>query len=392
MVTGACWSDVDHDGWADLLVTYEWGPIRCFKNQQGRELVEATSEAGLAELLGWWNGIAGGDVDHDGDIDFVVTNFGLNTKYHASPAHPARIYYGDYDGSGKKRIVEAEFEGEKLFPVRGKSCSTTAIPILGDRFKTYSDFGIAELSQVYTEHCLQQAEKFEINTLETGVLLNDGRGHFQFRALPRIAQIAPSFGASLLDVNLDGNLDVYLAQNFYSAQRETGHMDGGVSQLLLGRGDGTWQPVWPNQSGIVVGADAVGSLATDLNQDGLVDLLVAVNAGKVHGFEATQVAREKGVLHLRLHGPPGNPTGIGARLKVTSPNGHSDIRELHSTAGYLTQCSSDSVFVLESASGAVSVEVTWPGGKTTNSTFNLNGKPSQWLSISFRNEDVASTR
>ena len=49
----------------------------------------------------------------------------------------------------------------------------------------------------------------------------------------------------LTDVNADGNADIYIAQNFFSPQLETGRMDGGVSLLLLGKGDGTFQEVWP---------------------------------------------------------------------------------------------------------------------------------------------------
>ena len=56
---------------------------------------------------------------------FVVTNFGRNTKYHPDPAHPALIYYGDMDGSGKNQIIEAEYEGDKIVPIRGRSCSST---------------------------------------------------------------------------------------------------------------------------------------------------------------------------------------------------------------------------------------------------------------------------
>ena len=55
-----------------------------------------------------------------------------------------------------------------------------------------------------------------------------------------------------MDVNGDGHLDLYLVQNFYGPQRETGRMDGGVSLLLLGDGRGAWQPVWPSESGLVV--------------------------------------------------------------------------------------------------------------------------------------------
>ena len=33
MVTSGCWSDVDGDGWRDLMLTTEWGAIRCLINR-----------------------------------------------------------------------------------------------------------------------------------------------------------------------------------------------------------------------------------------------------------------------------------------------------------------------------------------------------------------------
>ena len=136
MVTSALWSDADGDGDVDLLITHEWGPVKLFRNEDGR-LVDATKEAGLAERLGWWNGISGCDVDHDGDIDYVVTNFGLNTKYHASADQPVMMYYGDFEGYGEFQIVEAAKVGDKEWPIRGRSCSIGAMPTLAERFKTF---------------------------------------------------------------------------------------------------------------------------------------------------------------------------------------------------------------------------------------------------------------
>ena len=58
----------------------EWGPIHLLRNEQA-QLVDATAEANLADRLGWWNSVAPGDVDEDGDVDFLVLNCGWNTKY-----------------------------------------------------------------------------------------------------------------------------------------------------------------------------------------------------------------------------------------------------------------------------------------------------------------------
>ncbi|MEM6917154.1 MAG: VCBS repeat-containing protein, partial [Verrucomicrobiota bacterium] len=82
MATGAIWSDVDGDADLDLLVTTAWGPIHVFLQNDG--VLTAMDDCGLSEAHGWWQGIDGGDFDGDGDMDFIATNLGLNTKYKAS--------------------------------------------------------------------------------------------------------------------------------------------------------------------------------------------------------------------------------------------------------------------------------------------------------------------
>jgi hypothetical protein len=275
LVTGVVWADIDGDDWVDLISTTEWGSVKVWKNEQGR-LQEQTVESGLGELSGWWNAIAAGDVDNDGDIDFAITNAGLNTKYHA----PVSLYYGDHEGSGIMHLIEAEFINDTLFPIRGKSCSTAAIPTLGERFQTYDAFARASLQEIYTPQRLQAAHHFQATTLEHGILLNDGSGKFQFHPLPRLAQAAPSRSVAMADFNQDGNLDLVLAQNFFGPQPETGRMDGGVSLVLLGNGRGDFEPLWPDTSGVVVPGDASSVIVADLDGNGSNDLLFGINDGE----------------------------------------------------------------------------------------------------------------
>jgi tetratricopeptide (TPR) repeat protein len=332
-----------------------------YRNREGR-LEDATSGAGLGGRTGWWNGIAGGDVDRDGDIDYVVTNFGLNTKYHASDRHPVKAYYGDMDGSGRSRFVEAEYEGETLFPVRGKSCSTAAVPMLGEKYEAFSQFAQASLQEIYTPKCLQEAHQFEINTLESGLWVNDGDGRFTFRPLPRIAQISPAFGVLLEEVNGDGHLDLYLVQNFFSAQAETGRMDGGVSLLLRGRGDGSFQPVWPNESGLLVEGDGKGASRVDLNQDGWTDFAVSQNDGAVRIF-LNRGDPQNRMVRVQLRGSHGNPTGVGTRIKLESTDGSEQLREVYAGGSYLSQSSAAVHFGLGRKNRAATVEIRWPDGR-----------------------------
>ena len=360
LVTGALWSDADGDGWPDLLVCHEWGPVKLFRNADGT-LEDCTSESGTENMHGWWNGINGRDLDGDGDIDYVVTNFGLNTKYHATAEHPVSLYYGDPEGSGRRRLIEAEYEGDKLFPIRGKSCSTHAMPFLAEKFRSYHDFAKAELADIYTPHFLKEAQRYEATTLESGVLLNDGTGSFQFRPLPRIAQISPAFGVALTEIDGDGHPDVYLVQNFFAPQLETGRMDGGLSQVLLGRGDGDLAPLEPRSSGLVVPGDAMSLAVTDLDGDRWPDFLVGVNDGPALSFQHRRRSDNE-IAEVRLEGAAGNPSAAGARVTLQLANGHHQTAEIYAGEGYLTQSSPVLRFGIPAGQSVKQIEVRWPDG------------------------------
>ncbi len=70
-VVGAVWSDVDTDGWVDLVVLEERAGVMVYQNNQGR--LERRS-VGSAMPNGVWSGLAPGDMDNNGGIDFAVTN------------------------------------------------------------------------------------------------------------------------------------------------------------------------------------------------------------------------------------------------------------------------------------------------------------------------------
>ena len=373
MVTSALWSDVDGDGWLDLLVTHEWGPVKYFRNDRGK-LIDLTSQAGLADLKGWWNGITGRDIDNDGDIDYAVSNFGLNTKYHPSSSKPVYLYYGEFGGLDEMRLVEAKYESDTLYPVRGRSCSTAAMPFLAEQFTSFHNFALASLADIYTPEGLDSCLRLEVNELASSILLNEGDGRFSFQPLPRIAQVSPGFGVALTEVNGDGFSDLYMAQNFHSPQRETTRMDGGVSLLLEGRGDGTFTPIWPHRSGLIVPGDAMSLASVDLNRDGWVDFVVGVNDGPVHAFENTGQAGNR-PLAVTLRGDPGNLSAVGSRVSVTDASGRRQTAEVYAGGGYLSQSTSTLFFGLgETHLGEeIEIEVRWPSGEVRQHRKKIDG-------------------
>jgi len=283
MVTSAKWADVDGDGWKDLIVSREWDTLALFKNQKGKlNLAEQTGD--LGQRTGWWNDLVQADFDGDGDVDLVASNVGLNTKYKTSLATPMSVYYGDFDDTGKAHIVEVKQEGNVCYPERGRSCSSNAMPFIAKKFDTFHDFGLATLSDIYGEESLDSAKKFEANTFEHGVFLNDGKGSFQFQPLPRIAQISPSKAMAVADLDGDGDQDIVMGQNFFGAQSETGRYDGGLGQILLNKGDGNFLPVSPAESGFLVRPTATAVFVGDLGGDRSADIAVATNDGPLKIF------------------------------------------------------------------------------------------------------------
>ncbi len=367
MVTAALWSDADGDGVAELVVTGEWMPLRIFAVKAG-VLEETTAAAGLEGITGWWNSLAAADVNGDGAIDYVAGNVGHNTKYHASADHPVGIHYGDFEGNGRAEVIESEYEGDKLFPVRGRSCSSRAMPHLKSKFPTFHDWGSALLPEIYPEEKLAQALHLKATELGSGVFINDGKGRFTFRELPRIAQASPIFGLAVADFTGDGKVDIVAAQNFHGPQVETGRFDGGLSLLLVGDGTGAFRALAPVDSGIAVPGEGRGLALADWNQDGWADVVLTRINQTPLAWTNTGASRAAGrSFAVKLVGAKGNPDALGARVLVRTKDGRAQVAEIAGNAGYLSQSEPLAFFGYAEGQAPASIEVTWPdGAKTTH--------------------------
>jgi len=388
LVSGAVWSDLDGDGWPDLALACEWGPVRVFLNERGRRRVwnvgvndqrstfnvqRSTAitvnlhPSTLNEMTGWWNGITAGDLDGDGRLDLILSNWGLNTKYRASPDSPRRLYYGDFTGSGGVDLIEAFFDPGRRqdVPERDRDAVAAMMPALNARLPTHLEYGRATVAEILGE-AAGRAARVEATELASMVFYNRG-DQFEAKALPFEAQLAPAFGVSVGDCDGDGLEDVFLAQNFFAMQPKTSRADAGRGLWLRGDAQAGLVAVPGQESGIKVYGEQRGCALADYDADGRVDLVVAQNAGETKLYRNV---RARPGLRVRLDGPSGNPTGVGAVVRLGTGGRWGPAREMHAGSGYWSQDGAVQVMASPRTVGTMPAQIKGrgPGGRETVST------------------------
>lgn len=374
MVTSAIWSDVDGDGWLDLVLTLDWGTVKYFHNDQGKTFTDASTPAGFAKAgAGWWTSIASADFNGDGRPDFVVGNVGLNTRYRASTQRPAVLFYGAFDASGRKQLVEAQYEGDALYPVRGLPQLAAAIPEIGRKFTSFDAFAKLAVEQLFSSEKLAAAQRLEATEFQSGVFLSQPDGTYRFQALPRLAQLAPIYGLAAGDFDGDGHADIVFAQNSFAPIPEVSRFDGGFGLLLRGDGHGSFSIAAPSESGVVITGDAKALVVTDFDQDGWPDLFVTRNNGKTLALRNQAIAGRHSFA-VMLRGPAGNPSAIGARVTVTLRDGSTQTAEVRAGSGYLSQSTCALFFGFVDGNPPTTLSVRWPDGHASTHPWQNESK------------------
>ncbi len=242
MITAGGWLDLDGDNDLDLVLTGEYMGVHFLQNSEGRlELVDMSVPA---SLKGWWNEMRVDDIDGDGDMDVLLGNHGLNSRFRASADEPIKLFVADFDENGSlDPVLSGYSEDGILRPFALRHDLIDQMKGLKKLFPDYESFKGKSMQEIFGEATLAEAITLEVNELRSGVLLNDGDWKFRFQPFPMKAQLYPVFAIATSDFDGDGDMDVLLGGNLYGTKPEVGRYDAGFGTYLENDGTGRFSVV-----------------------------------------------------------------------------------------------------------------------------------------------------
>jgi hypothetical protein len=418
---GCAVGDFNNDGYDDLVVTYYRG-VTLFENRPdgsgGRRFADVTRAAKIDDPH-WATSCGWGDIDGDGRLDLYMCNYVevnlddykpcVNEKAGENficpptifPKTAHRLYRNngdgtfadvtqssgigsappggglavvllDLDGDGKTDIYVANDLGQAyLFQNLGggkftdRGMLSGAVIDANGRFMAGMGIAAGDLDGSHRPSLVVTNYQDEPDM----VFLNQGK--MRFREWSHPSGIGPAtmrrlaFGIDLLDADLDGNLDVAIANGhvYRNAQSIYGYRQAQEQQLFLGDGAGRFRDVshlaGPYFREIWIGR---GLAVCDYDNDGRPDLMFGNNSGPAKLLRnATRTDHHWLRLELVGDGKASNRNAVGARVEVEA-GGRKLVRWVHGGGSYLSASDRRLLVGLGAAKEPVNVTVVWPSG------------------------------
>ena len=414
---GAAVGDFNNDGFPDLFITCV-GQNRLFRNTGKGTFVDVTRASGLGGRQAFSTSAMWVDVDRDGFLDLFVCNYVRWSAEHD--------VFCSVDGKRKSYCTPEAYRGETcwLFRNRGNgtfddltatcgifdsSSKSLGVALIDEDGDGWPDIFVANDTQPNKLYRNLRNGTFKDVALQAGVALsedgkaragmgvdvgdfaNSGRAgvaitNFEgemiglyrapepglYQDVAAQAGVGPAsrnrlgFGCAFADVDLDGSLDLIVAN---------GHIDDTVRNisgnvghaqpphLFLNQGQGTFRDVAPAVGGGFAQPRVGRGLAFgDFDRDGDVDLLITTNNGAPVLFRNDQTGASRS-LRFRLTGVTSNRDAIGATVRIFH-GGTSQTRMVKSGSSYLSQSELPVTFGVGKRDLVDRVVIAWPGGRT----------------------------
>jgi enediyne biosynthesis protein E4 len=419
---GCAVGDYDNDGFDDLVVTY-WGGVVLYHNEPdgkgGRRFVDVTARAGLKDPH-WATSCAWGDVDGDGLLDLYVCNYcevdldkyptcdsgpnhvliscppwvfpavahrlyrnngdGTFTDISASsgiagvsPAPGLGVVMTDLDGDGRLDIYVAnDMRPGYLFHNQGGGRFVERALFsgcgLGPGGREVAGMGVdaGDVDGSGRPSLFVTNFHFVPNVLyrNAGNLLFHDWTHRSGLGPPSLDRLG--FGTVFCDVDLDGRLDIAVANGHVSRNAPEVYRAGFAqeAQLFMGRGEGRFRDVSSLAGGYFREKRVGRGLAwADYDNDGRPDLAFSHNGGPI-ALLHNRTDTAHGWLRLELvgDGKRSNRNAVGARVEVEA-GGVRQVRFVNGGGSYLSASERRLLLGLGPADRAERVTVHWPSGR-----------------------------
>ncbi|MCY4172146.1 MAG: CRTAC1 family protein [Bacteroidetes bacterium] len=363
--SSALWMDANRDGWLDVYVgnyadwspetdkfcpeggaeklycvpaDYEGQASRYYQSMGDGSFIERTNEAGLYHSLGKALGVAEWDFNQDNWPDFVVANDGEGDLF--------------FINNRAGNFIERGVQSGMAFSEHGEARAGMGI-----------DIGVVDTSHTPTVFV------GNFSTEMIGVYRYLGNGLFKDRAAgSQIGQPSLNtltFGLMLLDVDLDSDLDLFVANGHVYPDRLVGQDKityEQKAQLFKNDGNGFFTEIPPSTTApLEIEMVARGAAYGDYDRDGDLDLLIVENHGPVHLWRNDVQGRNW--LRITVTGKNGNRDAFGTHLHLFT-GGQRQQRRIHSGSSYLSQNEVVASFGLNGMTTIDSLWVHWPNGQT----------------------------
>jgi hypothetical protein len=306
----AVWADIDNDGFLDLIVGDETGPLQLFRNK-GDGTFENISQAAGVDQVAFTKGVTAADYDNDGYIDFYVSNLnGDNYLYHNN-------HDRTFTEVGAKAGVQKPWQS---FATWFFDYDNDGLP---DLFVTSYFISVDESIRSYMGR--------ERNAETLKLYKNMGDGTFQdVTEQVGLDKVFMPMGGNFGDIDNDGFLDLYLGTGNPSYASL-------LPNVLLHNKDGKFFLDVTASSGTGELHKGHGVAFADIANKGNEDILEEVGGavpGDAHGFRLFKnPGNSNDWITLHLVGVKTNRSAIGARIKVTVENPGAPARSIYRTIG-----------------------------------------------------------
>lgn len=217
MITTSVFTDINKDGWPDLIVAGEWMPIKIFINNKG-----SFKENDIPNSTGLWQSLYATDINGDGNIDFFAGNWGHNSKLYDGKQSPLKLHVKDFDGNGNPEQVMTYTKDGNEYSFLGKDQLEIEMPVLKQTHLTYDEVAGKPVQDMFGDMFKDNLE-LKAETLGSCYFINDGKGNFTKYELPDELQLAPIFAFSSFNTNNKNYF--FAAGNFFGVQPYEGRYD-----------------------------------------------------------------------------------------------------------------------------------------------------------------------